>query len=125
MMTKPSRAAAAPGKQSRRFERSNSVGIERDRTLRASLSDPSDEQQQISLDDRRAAHSDAEPAVGRAVATLDPLICPDCGDALISFVCDQLPLLRGCGYGEAQRTTRRQCRSCGWSLTAAHGAVKP
>lgn len=134
MMTRQSRAFAAPGKQSAAIERSTVLGIARDRRPCAPLSVPSELGLQICVEEQTRAHS-------VELATLDSTLCPSCSDpfaelllslgfdvvsaTLVQFTADQLPLLRGCGYGEAQRNVRRQCRVCGWSLLVERGAVKP
>lgn len=59
------------------------------------------------------------------VVALDSDRCPTCGTGLTSAAWEQLPLLRHGGYGAAERTVRRTCPGCGWSLTVERGDVRP
>lgn len=51
------------------------------------------------------------------IATLDPTICPDCGQPVRDLTWSQPALVRHGGYGATETTTRRYCR-CGWGIVA-------
>jgi uncharacterized Zn finger protein (UPF0148 family) len=59
------------------------------------------------------------------VVRLDPDVCPDCGHPLEGHAYDQPALFIAAGYGATARTVLRHCSSCGWSLVAERGEVRP
>lgn len=62
-----------------------------------------------------------------ALVAVDPCCCPACGGQVTHLVHHQLALLRGGGYGAAQRVVTRHCAasSCGWTLVVEVSDSRP
>jgi hypothetical protein len=61
----------------------------------------------------------------RALVPLSVHLCPACGYALDETGMGQLALFFHGGYGATQRSTRRHCHGCGWTLLASVADVNP
>lgn len=59
------------------------------------------------------------------LVAVNPDACPSCAHPLWTQSWEQLPLVRHAGYGAAERTARRICAACGYTMVFEIGAVKP
>lgn len=60
-----------------------------------------------------------------ALVLLDQTLCARCRGPLEIVTCDQLPLFRHGGYGEAIRETHHNCPTCATSRKVLSTAISP